>query len=148
MKWVAGSDHAGYRLKTALCDVLRALGDEVEDIGVDAGDVSVDYPDYGAEVARRVAAAVGAEVRGLLVCGTGIGIAIAANKIVGVRAAVVTDEFTARATRSHNDANVIAFGERVTGPGVAEAALRAFRDTAFEGGRHQRRIDKIHALER
>lgn len=147
MKWYAGSDYAGHTLKVSLCDLLRSLGDEVEDVGVHASDTSVDYPEYGADVARKVAAADSPDVRGLLVCGTGIGISIAANKIPGIRAAVITDVFTARATRSHNNANVIAFGQRVTGPGVAEAALRAFRDTEFEGGRHQRRVDKIHALE-
>lgn len=145
MKWYAGSDHAGYALKAQLCEVLRELGDQVIDIGVSSADESVDYPDFGADVARRVAAEQAA--MGLLVCGTGIGIAIAANKVTGIRAAVVTDTFTARATRAHNDANVIAFGERVIGPGVARDALLAFRATAFEGGRHARRVDKIRALE-
>ena len=146
MKWYAGSDHAGYALKVQLCTALRELGDEVIDIGVASAEQSVDYPDFGAEVGRLVVAETG--TRGLLVCGTGIGIAIAANKVVGVRAAVVTDAFTAKAARAHNDANVIAFGERVIGPGVAREALQAFRTTPFEGGRHQRRIDKLHALER
>jgi ribose 5-phosphate isomerase B len=145
MKWYAGSDHAGYRLKAQLCEDLRALGDEVVDLGVDSAEQSVDYPDYGAEVGRRVAD--DGEAFGLLVCGTGIGIAIAANKIPGVRAAVVTDAFTGKATRAHNDANIIAFGERVTGYGVAREALLAFRATEFEGGRHQRRVDKLGALE-
>ena len=145
MKWYAGSDHAGYRLKQSLIALLRDLGDQVEDVGTHSADNSVDYPEFGADVARRVAAEP--DARGLLVCGTGIGISMAANKIAGVRAAVVTNVFTARATRAHNDANVIAFGERVVGAGVAADALRAFRDTTFEGGRHQRRVDKIHALE-
>ncbi len=144
MKWYAGSDHAGWELKKLLIARLQELGDEVVDLGTDSAD-SVDYPDYGAAVARRVAAEDGAF--GLLVCGTGVGIAIAANKIAGVRAAVVTDAFTARATRAHNDANVIALGARVIGAGVAEEALLAFRDTEFEGGRHQRRVGKITALE-
>lgn len=145
MKWFAGADHAGYQLKAQLVEELQALGDEVVDCGTD-GRGSVDYPDFGIDVARRVAAADGAAL-GLLVCGTGIGIAMAANKVPGARAAVVTDCFTARATRSHNDANIISMGQRVIGPGVASEALRAFRDTPFEGGRHQRRVDKIHALE-
>lgn len=144
--WYAGSDHAGYALKSALCEFLRELGDEVEDLGSDDAEHSVDYPDFGAAVARRVAAEPGAF--GLLVCGTGVGIAMAANKVPGARAAVVTDTFTAKAARAHNDANVIALGERVTGPGVAKDALAAFRETAFEGGRHQRRVDKLRALER
>lgn len=145
MKWYAGADHAGVALKNALVERLRARGDEVEDLGTHS-DESVDYPDYGAEVGRRVAREPGS--MGLLVCGTGIGVAIAANKIAGVRAAVVTDAFTARAARGHNDANVVALGARVTGRGVAEDALLAFRDTPFEGGRHARRLDKIAALER
>ncbi|HEU5057530.1 MAG TPA: ribose 5-phosphate isomerase B [Kofleriaceae bacterium] len=138
-RWIVGADHAGLELKDHLVGVLRGLGDEVEDIGTH-GSESVDYPDYAAEVARRVAAGEG---RGLLVCGTGIGMAMAANRVPGVRAAVVTDAFTARATRAHNDANVMAVGQRVIGAGVAEEALKAFRETAFEGGRHQRRVDKI-----
>jgi ribose 5-phosphate isomerase B len=93
-----------------------------------------------------VAAAKG-EALGLVVCGTGIGISIAANKVAGVRAAVITDAFTAQAARAHNDANVAAFGARVTGPGVAEQALKVFRDTTFEGGRHERRVAKIRQLE-
>ncbi|HUH01749.1 MAG TPA: ribose 5-phosphate isomerase B [Kofleriaceae bacterium] len=145
MKWYAGSDHAGYKLKRRLIKTLRALGDEVLDVGTDAEE-SVDYPDFGAKVARRVAVHQG-EALGLLVCGTGIGISIAANKINGARAAVVTDTFTAQAARAHNDANIIALGARVTGPGVAEQAVKVFRETPFEGGRHQRRVDKIGQLE-
>lgn len=145
MKWFVGADHAGLDLKGHLVDLLRRLGDEVEDLGTHTAD-SVDYPDYAAEVAGRVAA--GEDARGLLVCGTGIGMAIAANKVAGVRAAVVTDAFTARATRAHNDANVMAIGSRVVGAGVAEDALRAFRDTAFEGGRHEARVAKLRGLDR
>jgi ribose 5-phosphate isomerase B len=138
-RWIVGADHAGLALKDHLVGVLRGLGDEVEDIGTHSTD-SVDYPDYAAEVARRVAAGEG---RGLLVCGTGIGMAMTANRVPGIRAAVVTDAFTARATRAHNDANIMSVGQRVIGAGVAEEALKAFRETAFEGGRHQRRVDKI-----
>jgi ribose 5-phosphate isomerase B len=144
MKWYAGSDHAGRALKARLVAHLRSLGDEVDDLGCH-DDTSVDYPDYAERVARAVAG--DEDARGLLVCGTGIGMSIAANKVPGVRAAVVSDAFTAQASRAHNDANVIALGERVTGPGVAEAALAAFRDTPFEGGRHERRIGKIRDLE-
>lgn len=145
MKWYAGSDHAGLKLKRRLIKLLRGLGDEVLDVGTDSEE-SVDYPDFGSKVARRVAVHQG-EAFGLIVCGTGIGISIAANKINGSRAAVVTDTFTAQAARAHNDANIIALGARVTGPGVAEQALKVFRETAFEGGRHQRRVDKISQLE-
>jgi ribose 5-phosphate isomerase B len=146
VKWFVGADHAGFALKRSLADYLRGLGDQVEDVGT-SDESSCDYPDYGERVGREVAASGGA-VRGLVVCGTGIGISIAANKIPGVRAALVHDAFTAQAARAHNDANVIAFGARVVGPGVAEQALRVFRDTPFEGGRHARRIEKITALER
>jgi ribose 5-phosphate isomerase B len=144
IRWYAGADHAGFALKRALVEQLRGLGDEVIDLGTDS-EQSVDYPDYGAMVGRKVSGDPGSF--GLLVCGTGIGVSIAANKIAGVRAAVVTDSFTAAATRAHNDANVIAFGSRVVGPGLAQAALQAFRATPFEGGRHARRVDKIRELE-
>lgn len=142
-RWIVGADHAGFELKNYLVNVLRRLGDEVEDLGTHSPD-SVDYPDYAVQVARRVAAGEG---RGLLICGTGIGMAMAANRVHGVRAAVVTDAFTARASRAHNDANVMTAGQRVIGVGVAEEALKAFRETAFEGGRHQRRVDKIETVE-
>ncbi|HKA87147.1 MAG TPA: ribose 5-phosphate isomerase B [Haliangiales bacterium] len=145
MKWYAGSDHAGYELKAALVGFLRGLGDEVEDLGTTNAADSVDYPEFGARVGRAVVAAPGA--MGLAVCGTGIGISIAANKVAGIRAARVTDEFSARMAREHNDANVVCLGGRVTGPGLAEGIVRAFRDATFAGGRHQRRVDKIEGLE-
>ncbi len=145
MKWFAGSDHAGLALKRALIEVVRGWGDEVVDLGT-FDDASVDYPDYGAAVGRAVAAA-GEAGRGLIVCGSGVGISIAANKVAGVRAALVHDHYTAELSRKHNDANVIAMGARVVGPGVAEGALRVFRDTAFEGGRHARRVAKIDELD-
>jgi ribose 5-phosphate isomerase B len=144
MKWYAGSDHAGFPLKKHLVAVLRELGDEVVDVGTN-DESSVDYPNFGGEVGRRVAADPAA--RGLIVCGTGIGISIAANKVPGVRAALVHDSFTAEMSRAHNDANVIALGARVVGIGVAEHALAVFRKTQFEGGRHQRRVDQLSALD-
>ncbi len=145
MRWYAGSYHAGLPLKQHLVEVRRRLGDTVEDLGThDAA--SVDYPTFGAAVGRRVAA--DPDAYGLVVCGTGIGIGIAANKVPGVRAAVVHDAFTAQMARAHNDANVIALGARVVGPGVAESAVAAFRDAAFEGGRHQRRVEQLAELER
>lgn len=143
MRWYAGSDHAGLPLKRALVAQLRALGDEVTDLGTDS-EASVDYPEFGAAVGRRVVADAGS--LGLVVCGSGIGISIAANKVPGVRAALVHDAFTAEMARKHNDANVVAMGARVLGPGVAESALAAFRATAFEGGRHQRRVDQLNDL--
>lgn len=143
-KWFAGSDHAGLALKRPLVALLRGLGDEVIDVGTH-DETSVDYPQFGAEVGRCVAETPG--TFGLVVCGTGVGISIAANKVVGVRCALVHDAYTAELSRQHNNANVIAFGARVTGPGVAEAALAVFRATAFEGGRHQRRVDQLGALD-
>jgi ribose 5-phosphate isomerase B len=143
VKWYAGSDHAGLPLKRALVAQLRALGDEVIDVGTDS-DASVDYPEFGADVGRRVVADKG--TLGLIVCGSGIGISIAANKVPGVRAALVHDTFTAEMARKHNDANVVAMGARVLGVGVAEHALAAFRATSFEGGRHQRRVDQLNDL--
>lgn len=140
-KWYAGCDHAGYRLKRALIDVLIELGDEVIDLGCDSAEVSVDYPDFGQQVALAVAKET--DALGLLVCGSGIGISIAANKVDGVRAARVGESFSARMARMHNDANVICLGERVTGVDVAKDCLLSFRETGFEGGRHQRRVDKL-----
>ncbi len=144
MNWTVGSDHAGLELKKTLVAFLRDLGDDVVDVGTDSPG-SVDYPDFAEKVAKSVIADEG---RGLLVCGTGNGIAMAANKIHGVRCAVVTNEFTARMARAHNNANILALGARVIGTGVAEAATLAFRDQPFEGGRHQRRIDKMMSLYR
>jgi ribose 5-phosphate isomerase B len=140
MKWYAGSDHAGFRLKQLMVAVLKELGDEVVDVGT-TNEESTDYPQFGAEVGRRVVGDPGSY--GLVICGTGIGISIAANKISGVRAALAHDDFTAAASRAHNDANVLALGARVIGPGVAESALRMFRSTPFVGGRHQRRVEMI-----
>jgi ribose 5-phosphate isomerase B len=145
MKWYAGSDHAGFRLKQLMVSVLKELGDDVVDVGTHNED-SADYPQYGAEVGRKVAAEPGST--GLIVCGTGIGISIAANKVPGVRAALVHDDFTAAAARAHNDANVIALGARVIGPGVAESAVRMFRSTQFVGGRHERRVSLIAQIEK
>jgi len=143
MKWYAGSDHAGFQLKQALVTFLRAQGDEVIDVGT-TNETSCDYPAFGAEVGRRVAAEQG--VLGLVVCGTGIGISIAANKVPGVRAALAHDAFTAEKAREHNDANVLALGARVVGQGVAESAVAAFRATAFAGGRHQKRVEQIEKV--
>ncbi len=145
MRIAAGSDHAGYDLKTALAKHLVDNGHEVVDLGTDSPDVSVDYPDFGEAVGEAVAA--GHVALGLCVCGTGIGISIAANKVPGVRAALVHDVTTAGLARQHNNANVICFGGRTTGIVVATDALDTFLTTAYAGGRHQRRIDEISTYE-
>jgi ribose 5-phosphate isomerase B len=143
VKIAVGADHAGFLLKDRLVALLRDEGHEVEDFGT-ATVQSVDYPDFAERVAKAVAGDRAA--LGLLVCGTGTGMAIAANKVAGVRAAACTDTFCARMARAHNNANVLALGERVIGIGVAEDVLRTFLATPFEAGRHQRRVDKIDAL--
>ena len=139
-----GSDHAGYSLKQRLATELRALGHEVLDLGAHDAD-RVDYPDFGAAVGRAVA---GAEADlGVCVCGSGIGIAMAANKVPGVRAAPVHDATSARLARQHNDANVLCLGERLLDPDVASEAVRAWLDAEFEGGRHVGRVAKLAELD-
>ncbi len=140
MHIVMGSDHAGLELKAAVASHLRNSGHEVDDLGAHDG-TSVDYPDFGRAVALRVAS--GQAERGVLVCGTGQGMAMAANKIRGVRAAVVADAFSARMAMAHNDARVLCLGQRVVGAGVALEAVDAWLATDFEGGRHARRVGKI-----
>jgi ribose 5-phosphate isomerase B len=144
-KVIAGSDHAGLALRGEAVKVAKAQGFEVEDLGPFSGE-SVDYPDYAARVAEAVASR---RARlGILVCGTGIGMSIAANKVRGIRAAVCTTELEARMARAHNDANVLCIGERVVGAGLGAAIVAAFLREPFEGGRHARRVEKIAALEK
>jgi ribose 5-phosphate isomerase B len=144
MKIAIASDHAGLSLKRELVESLEARGHEIRDFGAHSGE-SVDYPDFATEVAKAVR---GGDVdRGVLVCGTGIGMSIVANKYRGVRAALCTSEFEARMARAHNDANVLCLGQRVVGPGLGRAILEAFLDQAFEGGRHEKRVKKIHDAE-
>ncbi len=142
---IAGSDHAGLALRAEAVKVAKAAGFEVQDLGPFTGD-SVDYPDYARQVAEAVAA--GRAKLGILVCGTGIGMSIAANKVKGVRAAHCATEFEARMARAHNDANVLCIGERVVGLGLGGAVVKAFLESSFEGGRHERRVQKIGDLER
>ncbi len=139
-----GADHAGYRLKEEIIRFLQASGYPVEDMGT-SGEESVDYPDYAARVARAVTA--GQADLGILICGTGIGMSIAANKVPGIRAAVATDSYMARMAREHNDANVLCLGGRVLGGGSALEVVQAFLQSRFAGGRHARRVEKIQALE-
>lgn len=145
MKIAFGCDHAGVDLREAVLTVLREAGAEVVDFGTDRRD-SVDYPDVAAAVGRAVAD--GTCERGILVCGTGIGVSIAANKVPGVRAALCQEPFTAALSREHNDANVLCMGARVIGPGLARAIVTAWLQAPFGGGRHAGRIEKIAALER
>ena len=132
------SDHAGFELKNELKEAIKGLGYEVVDLGTNDKN-SVDYPDY----AHLLASKLEPNYYGVLICGTGIGISIAANRHENVRCALCHDEFTARLAREHNDANVIAFGARVIGAGVAISAVEAFLKTEFAGGRHERRVKKI-----
>ncbi len=141
---VIGSDHAGLALKRQVLKVLAGLGTSVEDLGVQE-ECSVDYPDYAHAVAERVAAEP--DLLGILICGTGLGMSMAANRHAGVRAALCHDAYTAEMARRHNDANLLCMGGRVVGPGVAEQIVRVFLSTGFEGGRHQRRVGKIELPE-
>lgn len=145
MKLAFGSDHAGFLMKDALAQLAGTWGHEIVDLGAKNAADSVDYPDFAAAVGRAV---VGKQADlGVLVCGTGLGVSIAANKLHGVRAALCGDVFSAKMARRHNDANVICLGSRVVGIGLAEEILRAFLDASFEGARHVGRIAKITALD-
>lgn len=140
MKVIIGSDHGGFNLKSAIVQHLEDKGIDVKDVGPFDAD-SVDYPDYAKPVAEVVQN--GEYDRGILVCGTGIGMNIAANKYKGIRAALVHDTFSAHATREHNNSNILCMGERVIGAGLALDIVDIWLETEFEGGRHERRIEKI-----
>lgn len=140
MRILIASDHAGFDLKALLVGHARDEGHDVLDLGT-ATPASVDYPDFAHDLAHRLLAGEGE--RGVLICGTGIGMSITANRHRGVRAALCHDAFTAELARRHNDANVLCMGGRTTGPGVAVQMLDIFLATPFEGGRHQRRVDKV-----
>jgi ribose 5-phosphate isomerase B len=144
MNIAIASDHAGLELKAELVKVLQEQGHQAKDFGTHSGD-SVDYPDFASQVARAVQK--GECPLGVLICGTGVGMSIVANKYRGVRAALCHTEFEARAARGHNDANVLCMGQRVSGPGVAASVMKAFLDGRFEGGRHERRVQKIRDAE-
>jgi ribose 5-phosphate isomerase B len=145
LKVVVGSDHAGYELKEAIKKVFKDDGIEFIDLGTLNSDDSVDYPDYAAAVARKVAS--GDCERGVIVCGTGVGVAIAANKVKGIRAANCNEVVTARFSRQHNDANILTIGSRIVGSEVAKEILKVWLTTDFEGGRHATRVEKIHQIE-
>lgn len=144
MKVAISSDHGGNNLRREIMELLDELQIQYEDFGPQTTD-SVDYPDFAKPVAEGVAS--GEFERGILICGTGIGMSIAANKVKGIRCALVHDVFSAKATRNHNDSNILAMGERVIGPGLAREIVSTWLNTDFEGGRHTRRVEKISELE-
>ena len=144
MNIALGSDHRGLNLKRLAVDIISKRGDTHHDFGC-FDSASVDYPDIAGEVAQAVAGKQYA--LGILVCSSGIGMSIAANKVKGIRAALCHDIFTARRARQHNDANVLCLGEDVLGPGLAAEVVRTFLDTAFEEGRHSRRLGKVSDME-
>ena len=141
---VVGSDHGGYELKTAILELLRERGVACSDFGTNGAD-SVDYPDFAAKVASAVSS--GDAELGILICGTGIGMSISANKFTRVRAALVHDEFTAQMAGEHNNANILVMGGRVLSPDQGKKLVEIWLDATFEGGRHQNRLDKISAIE-
>ena len=143
-KVAIGSDHGGFRLKQEIIELLKEQGYEYHDFGTYTTD-SVDYPDFALKVANGVRS--GEYQRGILICGTGIGISIAANKVPGIICALCHDTFSARATREHNNSNVLALGERVIGPGLARDVVKIWLETEFAGGRHQTRVEKLLQIE-
>ncbi|ANU12178.1 MULTISPECIES: ribose 5-phosphate isomerase B [Planococcus] len=145
MRVAISSDHGGNNLRKEIVNLMNEIGIEYQDFGPHTDD-SVDYPDYAKPVADRVAS--GEFDRGILICGTGIGMSISANKVKGIRCALVHDVFSAKATREHNDSNILAMGERVIGPGLAREIAQTWLTEEFEGGRHEKRIQKITDLEK
>ncbi|MED1469070.1 ribose 5-phosphate isomerase B [Bacillus salipaludis] len=144
MKVALASDHGGVNIRKEIAHLMDELGIEYQDFGCDC-ETSVDYPDYALPVAEKVAN--GEFDRGILICGTGIGMCIAANKVKGIRAAIVHDTFSAKATRAHNDSNILTMGERVIGPGLARDVAQIWLTGEFEGGRHANRVNKITEIE-
>ncbi|MBL0385429.1 ribose 5-phosphate isomerase B [Tumebacillus sp. ITR2] len=145
MKLAIAADHGGFSLKESVKKKLDAMGIAYHDFGT-YSEESVDYPDYGIKVAEAVAS--GEYQRGILVCGTGLGMSIVANKVPGIRCALLHDTFSAKATREHNDTNIMAMGARVIGPGLADDIVEIWLTTEFSGGRHQKRLDKIADVEK
>jgi len=145
MRMGIACDHGGFGLKEELKAYLRSIGIDPVDFG-SFDETSVDYPDFGVQVAEKVSR--GELERGILICGTGIGMSIVANKFPGVRAALANELYSARCSREHNDANILVLGGRVIGPGLAREIVKVWLETPFSGGRHQRRLDKIDALEK
>lgn len=144
MKVIITADHAGMTIRNEIKELLKEMSIEFEDTGCSC-EQSVDYPDYALPAAERIAN--GEFDRGIFICGTGIGMSIAANKVKGIRCALTHDVYSAKLTRQHNDSNVIALGERVVGPGLAREIVKVWLETEFDGGRHENRINKITKYE-
>lgn len=145
MKIAIAADHGGFELKDSMVEYIKSLGNEVVDLGTNSAD-SVDYPDYAKKVCEEIQQ--GKSDLGILICGTGIGMSLAANKFEGIRAACVSDVYSAKMSRNHNNANVLCIGARVIGDEVAKLIIKTFLENEFEAGRHQRRVDKIMAIEK
>ena len=145
MKIAIAADHGGFELKDSMVEYIKSLGNEVVDLGTNSAD-SVDYPDYAKKVCEEIQQ--GNSDLGILICGTGIGMSLAANKFEGIRAACVSDVYSAKMSRNHNNANVLCIGARVIGDEVAKLIIKTFLENEFEAGRHQRRVDKIMAFEK
>ncbi len=145
MKFYIATDHAGFHYKEQVKDYIKSKGIEIIDLGPDSAD-RVDYPDYGKKCAEAVKNDEGSF--GIIICGTGIGISMAANKVEGIRAALCHDAYTATMARAHNNAQILAFGERVVGMGVVQSMIDAFIETEFEGGRHAARVEKINEIDK
>lgn len=145
MKIAIAADHGGFELKDSMVEYIKSLGNEVMDLGTNSAD-SVDYPDYAKKVCEEIQQ--GNSDLGILICGTGIGMSLAANKFEGIRAACVSDVYSAKMSRNHNNANVLCIGARVIGDEVAKLIIKTFLEKEFEAGRHQRRVDKIMAFEK
>ncbi len=143
MKYFIGADHAGIDIKAYVKELFENLGHEVVDLGPNTKD-RVDYPDYAAKVCEEVLKNEGS--KGILICGSGIGMSMAANKFNGIRAALCHNEYSAQMAREHNDANVICIGERVSGYGMVEAIVNSWNSSSFAGGRHEGRVEKINKL--
>ena len=145
MKIAIAADHGGFELKDSMVEYIKSLGNEVMNLGTNSAD-SVDYPDYAKKVCEEIQQ--GNSDLGILICGTGIGMSLAANKFEGIRAACVSDVYSAKMSRNHNNANVLCIGARVIGDEVAKLIIKTFLENEFEAGRHQRRVDKIMAFEK
>lgn len=145
MKVAIAADHGGFELKDSMVEYIKSLGNEVVDLGTNSAD-SVDYPDYAKKVCEEIQQEN--SDLGILICGTGIGMSLAANKFEGIRAACVSDVYSAKMSRNHNNANVLCIGARVIGDEVAKLIIKTFLENEFEAGRHQRRVDKIMAFEK